>query len=111
MKVNSQIEEIKIAVCRKYNVTEAQLKERNRKPNLVMPRQVFCYLVRELTQTSFSSIGRHIWRNDKTAKHSYNQIKNQLSVYKDLRKEIDEILNINTFSLVPIEVDLIKMIA
>lgn len=105
----TEIEEIKKAICQRYNVTDDQLKERNRKPHLVLPRQLFCYLSRELTGLSFSAIGRYIWRNDKTAKHAYNQIKNQLSVYKDLRKEVDEILNINTFCLIPIEVDLIKM--
>lgn len=109
MKENIEIKDIITAVCKKYNVTEQQLRERNRKPHLVTPRQVFCYVARELTGTSFCAIGRHIWRNDKTAKHAYNQIKNQLEVYKDLRKEVDEILNNSSFSLIPINVDLLKM--
>lgn len=63
-------------VCNRYDVTETQLKNYNRKGEFVMPRHVIMFLLKHSAGYSFPQIGRMLGGRDHTTiMHGYNKIK------------------------------------
>jgi len=66
-----------------YDIPEKSIFERTRKTDVVLPRQIAMYLIREDLQGSYPSIGEKFGgRDHTTAIHAYEKIK------KDLKKNI-----------------------
>lgn len=75
-----------------YNVQEAELYEKTRKKEVVKPRQVVMYILREDFNTSYPFIGQKMGGRDHTTViHAYEKIKNELRVDSLLAQEIDQI--------------------
>ncbi len=69
------IESIQKAVAEKYGIRPAQLKEKSNRKEIVVPRQVAMYLVKELTQASLPEIGRAFGgKHHTTVIHSIGKI-------------------------------------
>jgi len=67
--------EIIEAVAKFYNITYKDLISSGRKKELVWPRQISIYLIREELNTSYPSIGNELGgRDHTTAMHAYNKI-------------------------------------
>ncbi len=67
---------IKEEVAKKYQVTVNQLEGPSRKKEIAFARHVAIYLIRELTDNSYPSIGKKFGQRDhSTAMHSYRKIK------------------------------------
>ncbi len=74
------------AVSRHYGVAEKDLKGRARTRNIVMPRQVAMYLLREETDISLEEIGRAIGgRDHTTVMHGIKKIEGQIDTDSELR--------------------------
>ncbi len=72
------IESIQKAVAEKYSIRPAQLKEKSNRKEIVVPRQVAMYLVKELTQASLPEIGRAFGgKHHTTVIHSITKIEAQ----------------------------------
>ncbi len=72
------IESIQKAVAEKYSIRLAQLKEKSNRKEIVVPRQVAMYLVKELTQASLPEIGRAFGgKHHTTVIHSITKIQMQ----------------------------------
>jgi chromosomal replication initiator protein len=72
------IESIQKAVADKYAIRPAQLKEKSNRKEIVVPRQVAMYLVKELTQASLPEIGRAFGgKHHTTVIHSISKIEMQ----------------------------------
>ncbi len=72
------IESIQKAVAEKYSIRPAQLKEKSNRKEIVLPRQVAMYLVKELTQASLPEIGRAFGgKHHTTVIHSITKIQTQ----------------------------------
>lgn len=72
-----------------YDIPEKLIYERTRKHEIVRPRQIAMYLIREDLGTSFPSIGQKFGgRDHTTAMHAYFKVKEDL---KNNQKIIDEI--------------------
>lgn len=54
------------AVCRRYGITELDIRSQRRTKGLVMPRHIAMYLCKELTDISYPAIGRRIGGRDHT---------------------------------------------
>lgn len=84
------IDSIQKMTADKYNIKQAQLKEKSNAKDIVRPRQVAMYLVKELTQASLPEIGRAFGnKHHTTVIHSIRKI-------EDLRKtdpELNKIIN------------------
>jgi len=73
---NISIESINKIVCQEFNVDENKVREKNRKKEVVLARQIAMYLSKELTKSSLKTIGLHFGgRDHSTVIHSYNNIK------------------------------------
>jgi len=67
--------EVMDAVCRFYDISFKDLIGSSRKKELVWPRQIAIYLMREEIRTSYPSIGHEMGgRDHTTAMHAYNKI-------------------------------------
>lgn len=74
-KVNISIEYITKVVCEYFNVEENKVREKNRKQEVVMARQLAMFLSKQLTKSSLKTIGLHFGgRDHSTVIHSFNAI-------------------------------------
>ena len=80
------------AVVEFYDLKEKELLSSSRKKEIVKPRQVAMYLLREELKSSYPSIGRKFGGKDHTtAIHSYEKILKELETSENLNNEISMI--------------------
>lgn len=82
------------ATAKYYNLNLKDLVGQSRKKELVKPRQISIYLIREELSTSYPSIGEELGgRDHTTAMHSYNKIKKELNNGNNekLKQELESI--------------------
>ena len=83
------------AVTGFYGVTREELVGKCKKKDLVVPRQVCCYLMCELLSLPLMSIGKELGnRNHTTILYSRNKVEEMMTVSDKMAKEIDDIKNI-----------------
>ncbi|MFA5644449.1 MAG: chromosomal replication initiator protein DnaA [Patescibacteria group bacterium] len=75
-----------------YNINPKELIGGKRKKELVVPRQIAIYIMREELKTSYPSIGEELGgRDHTTAMHSYNKIKNEKEKNEKINQDIESI--------------------
>lgn len=83
------------AVTGFYKVTKSELIGKCKKKELVLPRQVCCYLMCELLSLPLMSIGKELGdRNHTTILYSRDKIEGMIAVSDKMAKDIDDIKNI-----------------
>jgi len=91
-KKSTTLKNIIKAVAEFYDVSEKELFERSRKKEIVKPRQVIMYLLREELKSSFPFIGLKIGgRDHTTAIHACEKIKKEIELDSNLNDEINSI--------------------
>ena len=89
---NTNLKNIVKAVAEFYDVNEKDLLERSRKKEIVKPRQIIMYLLREELKSSFPFIGLKIGgRDHTTAIHACKKIKKEIETNPNLIDEINSI--------------------
>ncbi|MDP3988065.1 MAG: helix-turn-helix domain-containing protein [Candidatus Levybacteria bacterium] len=92
---NISIKKIADAVAYFYGFNVIDLKQRSRKKDVVLARQIAMYLSREYAQKSYPVIGSYFGSRDHTtAIHAHKKIQYLLESSTDLLKQIDEISKI-----------------
>jgi len=87
-QVNISVELITKVVCEYFGVEENKLREKNRKKEVVLARQVAMYLSKQLTKSSLKNIGLHFGgRDHSTVIHSQTSIE-ELALKDPKMKEI-----------------------
>jgi len=77
------------AVCRFYRVEPRSLRGRARDREVVVPRQVAMYLMREETEASLLEIGRELGgRDHSTVLHGINKVQAEIEADAQLRKDV-----------------------
>lgn len=75
-----------------YKIEEESIYEKTRKKEIIKPRQIIMYILREDFSISYPSIGEKLGGRDHTTViHSYEKIKNEVKNDVLLSKEIQEI--------------------
>jgi chromosomal replication initiator protein len=88
------IDSIQKAVAERFSIKPAQLKEKSNRKEIVLPRQVAMFLVKELTQASLPEIGRAFGgKHHTTVIHSINKIDSQRTGNPDLNKLINSLID------------------
>ena len=91
-KRNLAIKDVIKIVADFYNIEEESIYEKSRKKEVVKPRQVAMFILREDFNISYPSIGEKLGGRDHTTViHSYDKIKNDLEVDSLLLREIEQI--------------------
>ncbi|HUX60453.1 MAG TPA: chromosomal replication initiator protein DnaA [Ignavibacteriaceae bacterium] len=89
-KVNVSIEYITKSVCEYFGLDENKLRDKTRKKEIVLARQIAMYLSKELTKSSLKTIGLHFGgRDHSTVIHACNSIE----ILKQSDISIKDILN------------------
>lgn len=86
--------EIMEAVCKFYDISLKDLIGTSRKKELVWPRQIAIYLMREELQTSYPTIGNELGgRDHTTAMHAYNKISREIKENENekVKQEVESI--------------------
>lgn len=79
------------AVCRYYRVDPRALKGKARDKEVVIPRQVAMYLMRQKTRASLVEIGRELGRDHSTILHGCDRIQAESQANVQLRRDLDAI--------------------
>lgn len=78
-----------------YNIKEESIYEKTRHKEVILPRQVIMYLLREDFGISYPSIGQKLGGRDHTTViHSCEKIKTDLKENSGLSEEISQIRNL-----------------
>jgi len=76
-------------VAEYYDIPDRSIFDRTRKTEIVLPRQVAMYLIREDLQGSFPTIGEKFGgRDHTTAMHAYEKIKNEVKKNSKLEEDV-----------------------
>jgi chromosomal replication initiator protein len=88
------IDAIQKAVAEKYGIKPSQLREKSNRKEIVVPRQVAMFLVKELTPASLPEIGRAFGgKHHTTVIHSINRITELKPKDPDLNKIIHSVID------------------
>jgi chromosomal replication initiator protein len=91
-KKNISSKEVIKTVAQFYDVEEKSIYEKSRKKEVVRPRQVIMYILREDFEASYPSIGEKLGGRDHTTViHSCEKIKNDIKESPILAEEIERI--------------------
>ena len=75
-----------------YEIAEKSIYEKTRKKEVVKPRQIIMYILREEFNVSYPSIGEKLGGRDHTTViHSCEKIKEEMKSSTSLEQEIDHI--------------------
>ena len=76
----SKEEKILYAVCSHFGITPDTLRKRSRKREIVLPRSILCYMLKNTTDLSYSQIGIFIGGFDHTTvMHSVKTAENDIA--------------------------------
>ncbi|OJI08650.1 MAG: chromosomal replication initiator protein DnaA [Candidatus Vogelbacteria bacterium CG10_big_fil_rev_8_21_14_0_10_49_38] len=91
-KKTLSIKEITGIVANYYNIEEKILYEKTRRKEVVKPRQIIMYLLREDFNTSYPYIGQKLGGRDHTTViHAYEKIKQELKSDSLINQELEQI--------------------
>lgn len=86
------VKDVVLAVANFYNLEEDSIYNKTRKQEVVRPRQLTMYILREDYNISFPSIGQKLGNRDHTTvMHSCEKIKNELKSNPELINELNQI--------------------
>ncbi|MDH7603803.1 MAG: chromosomal replication initiator protein DnaA [Melioribacter sp.] len=93
-QVNISIDIITKVVCDFYNVDENKVREKNRRKEVVLARQIAMYLSKTLTKSSLKTIGLHFGgRDHSTVIHACSSIEELIKTDMKLKETIDFLKN------------------
>ena len=93
-QVNISIEYITKIVCEFFKVEENKVREKNRRKEVVLARQVAMYLAKNLTKSSLKTIGLHFGgRDHSTVIHACSTIEEAISNDYQLNESVMNIKN------------------
>jgi chromosomal replication initiator protein len=88
------IETITKVVCDHFGVAENKIRDKTRKKEIALSRQIAMYLAKELTLSSLKTIGLHFGgRDHSTVIHACNTIEDLKSKDPTVNNAIEEIRN------------------
>ncbi len=91
-KKNISVKDVVKIISDFYNISEDSIYDKTRKKEVVKPRQVIMYILREDLNISFPSIGEKLGGRDHTTViHSCEKVKEDLKVNPILMEEISQI--------------------
>ncbi len=93
-KVNITIESITKFVCDYYKIDENKIRDKTRKKEVVLARQVAMYLSKELTKSSLKTIGLHFGgRDHSTVIHACTSIEEMKNSDRGINEEVNSLKN------------------
>ncbi len=99
-ETNITIDQITKVVCQHFKVEENAVREKNRKKEVVIARQVAMYLSKKLTAYSLKTVGLHFGgRDHSTVIHAQTTIESLMEVDPQLKESVNYLKNKIEFSI------------
>ena len=93
-EANISIDGITKIVCEQFKVDENKVREKNRKKEVVLARQIAMFLSKNLTKSSLKTIGLHFGgRDHSTVIHAYNTIEKLTNEDVSLKEIVNGLRN------------------
>ncbi|HQJ45437.1 MAG TPA: chromosomal replication initiator protein DnaA, partial [Ignavibacteriaceae bacterium] len=93
-KINITIDDISRIICTQLNIPENKIREKTRKKEIVLARQLAMYFAKELTKNSLKTIGLHFGgRDHSTVIHACNNVEQMRNSDPSMNDLIDSIRN------------------
>lgn len=93
-QVSISIDYITKVVCDYFKVDENKVREKNRKKEIVLARQIAMYLSKILTKSSLKTIGLHFGgRDHSTVIHAFNTMEQMLEKDSNVKEIIENLKN------------------
>ncbi|MBO5009695.1 MAG: chromosomal replication initiator protein DnaA [Clostridia bacterium] len=86
------IERILSAVCKKYGVSEEDIKSKKKTENIANARHVAIYISRKITDLSLPNIGKIFSRDHSTIISSINKVELNIKTKKNYEEEINNLI-------------------
>ncbi|MCC7432939.1 chromosomal replication initiator protein DnaA [Candidatus Peregrinibacteria bacterium] len=84
------LEDVVDIVAKYYSLTKSDLVGLERKKEVMTPRQISMYLIREILNQSYESIGENFGgRNHTTVMHACSKVENQLKIDSKMQRDIN----------------------
>lgn len=80
-------------VANYFSLSAERIKSNTRTKEIVLPRKIACYLIREMTELSLPDIGKFIGQHHTTVLYGIDTLEKQIAETPELRAQIDEIIN------------------
>lgn len=78
-----------------YNIDSDDITSKKRNAEIVLPRQIFMYLCREMTDTTLQGVAALLDKKDhSTVLYGYNKISKEININTELKESIEAIKNI-----------------
>ena len=91
-KKTTSVKDVLRVISHFYQIEEASIYEKTRRKEVVRPRQIAMFLLREDCAVSYPLIGQKLGGRDHTTViHSYEKIKNELKHNSTLEQEIKQL--------------------
>jgi chromosomal replication initiator protein len=91
-KKSASAKEVVKAIATYYNIEETSIYEKTRRKEVVLPRQIAMYILREDCGVSFPLIGEKLGGRDHTTViHSYEKIKQELKDNQTMEQDLTQI--------------------
>ncbi len=78
-------------VCTFYSVAPEKIMSNNKAKDILLPRQVATYLIRELTDLSLPDIAKIFDQHHTTVMHAINRLNEQMNEQDELRAKVDDL--------------------
>jgi chromosomal replication initiator protein len=96
-KTSKTPEDIIETISKYYNTNPQLMSGKTRRQDIVYPRQICIYVLRDFLNVSYQSIGEKLGGRDHTTiMHSYEKVKTERESNPQINKELDEIKQILT---------------
>lgn len=83
-------EDVLDIVAKYFSLTKSDLVGADRKKEIMTPRQITMYLIREILNQSYEAIGENFGgRNHTTVMHSCSKVENQLKIDNKLQRDVN----------------------
>ena len=89
--VSTTVDKIFAAVYNKYGVSKEDIKGKKRTKDITSARQMAIYLIREITELSYPSIGNIIDKDHTSAMYAYEQMVKKIAQSPMIELEIEEL--------------------
>ena len=86
---NISLETIQSVIAKNYQISVAELKGKQRDKKFVIPRQIAIYIARQLTEISYTELGREFGGKDHTTmSYAYEKIAEKMKIDSSFESKI-----------------------
>lgn len=89
--LKQDLNEIASLVCALYRIDLSNLVSPHRYGWMIEPRQVFCYLARKFTKSTWQDMGLYLGRHQGTPLNHAKRVEDLMALYPEFKERVDRL--------------------